>query len=239
MKEMFTTGETAKKCDVSVRTIQYYDKEGLLKPSELSEGGRRLYTEEDLTVLKCICLYKALGFSLTEIKTIINENSNKEFFQKVLTEQQKRLDEKINDLKESKEKLKVIFEQLKETGDIQVKSIDEVNNILIKKEKQKKTDVMTYIFLGCYVLIALGGFPLAASIGGISPIIFASVIFILLLALVYYHKENSAYTCSSCHNKFTIGFLKDLFSLNGGHNGKYLKCPSCGKRGWLKETFKD
>ena len=45
----YTTGEIAKLCGVSVRTVQYYDSRNILVPSELSEGGRRLYSEEDLT----------------------------------------------------------------------------------------------------------------------------------------------------------------------------------------------
>ncbi len=38
----YTTGELAKLCNVSVRTVQFYDTKNLLKPSEISEGGRRL-----------------------------------------------------------------------------------------------------------------------------------------------------------------------------------------------------
>ena len=38
----YTTGEVAKLCGVTVRTVQYYDTRGILAPSELSEGGRRL-----------------------------------------------------------------------------------------------------------------------------------------------------------------------------------------------------
>ena len=52
----YTTGEMAKLCGVTVRTVQYYDTRGILVPSELSEGGRRLYTEDDLRMMKMICL---------------------------------------------------------------------------------------------------------------------------------------------------------------------------------------
>lgn len=37
---LYTTGELAKKCNVSVRTIQYYDERGILVPTDLTEGGR-------------------------------------------------------------------------------------------------------------------------------------------------------------------------------------------------------
>lgn len=45
--EFMTVSEMAKKMGVTVRTLQYYDKVGLLSPSAESEGGRRLYTDKD------------------------------------------------------------------------------------------------------------------------------------------------------------------------------------------------
>ena len=51
----YTTGEIAKLCGVSVRTVQYYDSRGILIPGDFSEGGRRLYSESDLKKLKIIC----------------------------------------------------------------------------------------------------------------------------------------------------------------------------------------
>ena len=50
----YTTGEIAKLAGVTVRTVQYYDSRGILMPSDFSEGGRRLYTQEDLKKLKVI-----------------------------------------------------------------------------------------------------------------------------------------------------------------------------------------
>ena len=50
----YTTGELAKLCGVTVRTVQYYDTRGILSPSALSEGGRRLYTDDDVQRLRII-----------------------------------------------------------------------------------------------------------------------------------------------------------------------------------------
>ena len=63
-----TVGQMAKKMDVTVRTLQYYDKIGILKPSAESDGGRRLYTHKDMIRLSKISVMKYLGFSLAEIK---------------------------------------------------------------------------------------------------------------------------------------------------------------------------
>ena len=56
----YTTGELAKLCGVTVRTVQYYDTRGILVPSELSEGGRRLYTEGDLKRMRIIWFLREL-----------------------------------------------------------------------------------------------------------------------------------------------------------------------------------
>ena len=66
--KLLTVGQLAKEMDVTVRTLQYYDKEGLLKPSQKSEGGRRLYTDKDIVKLHKILSLKYLGFSLDKIK---------------------------------------------------------------------------------------------------------------------------------------------------------------------------
>ena len=63
----YTTGELAKLCGVTVRTVQYYDTRGILTPSALSEGGRRLYSDGDLRRMKVICFLRELGLPLDAI----------------------------------------------------------------------------------------------------------------------------------------------------------------------------
>lgn len=74
----YTTGEIAKVAKVTVRTIQYYDRQGWLHPSALSEGGWRLYEEKDLTLLKLICFLRSLGLSLKDIAAILKEEEHDE-----------------------------------------------------------------------------------------------------------------------------------------------------------------
>ena len=69
----YTTGEVAKLCNVSVRTVQYYDTRGILVPAELSEGGRRLYSDEDLQKMKIICFLRELGLPINSIGELLSE----------------------------------------------------------------------------------------------------------------------------------------------------------------------
>lgn len=70
-RRLYPSGKFARKASVSVRTLRYYDREGLLSPSEYSEAGYRLYSDDDLVSLQQILALKFLGFSLDEIKILI------------------------------------------------------------------------------------------------------------------------------------------------------------------------
>lgn len=63
--------EVAKLTGVTVRTLQYYDEIDLLKPSEVTEAGYRLYDENVLVKLQQILFFKELDFSLVQIKDIM------------------------------------------------------------------------------------------------------------------------------------------------------------------------
>lgn len=67
MARYYTTGEFARMAHVTIRTIRYYDKQGLLKPSFVNESGYRMYSDEDFLRLQKILSLKYLGFSLKEI----------------------------------------------------------------------------------------------------------------------------------------------------------------------------
>lgn len=93
-----TVGEAAKKMGVTVRTLQYYDKEGLLSPSAESEGGRRLYTDKDLIMLHQILALKSLGFSLDDIKQQLTSLDTPAEVASALAEQANDIRKKIEQL---------------------------------------------------------------------------------------------------------------------------------------------
>ena len=69
---MKTVNEVSKLTGVSIRTLQYYDKIGLLIPTEYTEAGYRLYDDTALEKLHQILLFKELEFPLKDIKEIVN-----------------------------------------------------------------------------------------------------------------------------------------------------------------------
>lgn len=69
---MMTVHEVSRLAGVSVRTLQYYDRIGLLRPQERSGAGYRLYGEQDLEKLGDILLFRELEFPLNEIREILD-----------------------------------------------------------------------------------------------------------------------------------------------------------------------
>ena len=82
---MMTVNEVSKLAGVSIRTLQYYDSIGLLKPAEYTESGYRLYDDAAMERLQQILLFRELEFPLKEIKEII---TRPDFDKKKALEQQ-------------------------------------------------------------------------------------------------------------------------------------------------------
>ncbi len=72
---MRTVNEVSKLTGVSVRTLHYYDKIGLLKPTSLTKSGYRLYDGAAINRLRSILFFRELKFSLKEIKEIIESEN--------------------------------------------------------------------------------------------------------------------------------------------------------------------
>lgn len=94
----YSSGDFARMAQVSVRTIRFYDKQNILKPSYVTEAGARFYTDSDFVKLQQILLLKYLGFSLEEIKGMTIDDADYYFLQNSLTMQKKLIADKIEQM---------------------------------------------------------------------------------------------------------------------------------------------
>lgn len=92
---MKTIHEVAQLSGITVRTLQYYDKINLLKPTNHTKSGYRLYSADDLYILQKILIYKNLGFSLDDIKKFL--------FDDLLDEKAKLLQQRVLLLKKKEQ----------------------------------------------------------------------------------------------------------------------------------------
>ena len=97
-KGMYSSGEFAEQAHVTLRTIRYYDKMNLLKPSMHTESGARLYSDQDFAKLQQILLFKYLGFSLEEIREMTLASADPHFLNESLKIQKRLLQERQEEL---------------------------------------------------------------------------------------------------------------------------------------------
>ncbi|MBB6672240.1 MerR family transcriptional regulator [Cohnella nanjingensis] len=89
----YRTGQFAEMSGVTARTLRYYDRIGLLKPSAISHSGQRHYTDDDLVKLQQIVTLKFIGFSLEQIISIMRMQDTN--VNALLTMQREWMEEKI------------------------------------------------------------------------------------------------------------------------------------------------
>lgn len=233
----YTTGELAKLCGVSVRTVQYYDTRGILVPSQLSEGGRRLYSEEDLKRMKVICFLRELDLPINSIKELLSEEHPEEVISLLLKEQEKSLRAEIGEKQKSLEKLEELKTELKKVTHFSVESIGDIAHIMENKKKLRQMRIVMlavgipmelieigtlilWIRTGVWQLFALGMCVVAAMGVWVS---------------VFYFKR-TAYICPKCHTIFRPAF-RQVFWARHTPTTRKLTCTACGHHGFCVETY--
>lgn len=93
-----SSGQFARLAGVSVRTIRYYDKQNILKPSYVNPSGARFYTDSDLARLQQILLLKYLGFSLDDIREMTIGDTDYHFLKNSLNMQKRLVQDRIEQM---------------------------------------------------------------------------------------------------------------------------------------------
>ena len=198
----YTTGELAKLCGVTVRTVQYYDTRGILIPSEFSEGGRRLYSEADLKRMKIICFLRELDLPIDAISQILKEEHPEKVISLLIEQQENALSDEISDKEVKLEKLRELKNGLKGKADFSLETIGDIAVIMEGKKKLKKMRLM--ILTGTPVT-ALQWFSIIFWI--VKGIWWPFVVWIVVAAVwgtlvSRYYFNHVKYICPECHEVF-------------------------------------
>lgn len=94
----YSSGEFARMAHVTLRTIRYYDKQNILKPSYVTDAGARFYSDEDFARLQQILLLKYLGFTLDDIREMTISDSDYHFMLNSLNVQLKLVRDRIEQM---------------------------------------------------------------------------------------------------------------------------------------------
>lgn len=234
----YTTGEIARLCGVTVRTVQYYDTREILVPSELTEGGRRLYTEEDVKRLKVICFLRELGVSINVISQLLKEEEPGSVIEVLLQQQSQVLREEIAQRQRQLKGLTELQQGIRTMDDFSIESIGDVAHLM---ENKKKLHRLYTKMLA--VAIPLELLEAAAIVLWIVKGVWWPFLVWMLVAFpwifwwvfkVYYKKV--AYICPQCHSTFRPG-KKEFFWASHTLKTRKLTCSCCGRKGFCVETW--
>ena len=234
----YTTGEIAKLTGVSVRTVQYYDARGILVPSELSEGGRRLYTEDDLKRMHIICFLRDAGLPINSIAALFAEKNPKGIISMLLAEQETLLREELSERREKLDLIEGIKRELRSIESFSVESIGDIAQVMKQKNQLNKMR-WTMILTG----IPVSALQLAAIILWITNgfwwlfVTWACVATVWGVIVSKYYFGHIAYICPECHEVFSPK-LKEAFFAYHTPRMRKLTCPKCTHRGLCLEIFK-
>ena len=233
----YTTGEVAKLCNVSVRTVQFYDDKKLLCPSELTEGGRRLYNDDDLKRMHIICFLRDAGFPINSISALFEEKNPGAIISVIIEQQEQALRADMSQLQKQQKLIDGIKRELKEVENFSVESIGDIANIMKNKNELKK---MRWQMI-------LAGIPVTA-LQWVSVILWVTKgmwwLFAVwgVVAVVYgvwvskYYFKHVAYICPECHEVFKPR-LKEAFWAHHTPKMRKLTCPKCGIKSMCVEVY--
>ena len=233
----YTTGEVAKLTGVSVRTVQYYDDRGILVPTALSEGGRRLYSEDDLKRMRIICFLREVGLPINSISALLSEKKPESIISILLDEQEQILRQELAERQRRLELTEGIKRELKEIRSFSVESIADIAHVMKQKNKLKKMRLM----------MVLTGIPVtalqwASIILWITNglwwlfVIWAAVATVWGVVISKYYFDHAAYICPECHEVFKPKFWESFWAYHTPRMRR-LTCPKCERRGLCVEVF--
>ncbi|CCX38663.1 transcriptional regulator MerR family [Clostridium sp. CAG:1013] len=233
---LYTTGEMAKLAGVSVRTVQFYDGKGLLPPSQLSEGGRRLYSQEDLGKLQRICLWKTMGLSLDSIKGILESQNADKVLGLLLEQQAAALEEDIQDRQRQLQAIRALEENLKSAEKIPVNSISDMEQLMKNKKKLRKIHGVMIAWGVLMDLLQIAGLVLWIVKGIWLPFVVCFAVSVVIgVLLTRYYYRNTEYLCPACGTRFKPSVKEFLFSKHTPKTRK-LTCSHCGTKDYCVEV---
>lgn len=233
----YTTGELAKLCGVTVRTVQFYDSKGLLIPSNLTEGGRRLYSEDDVRRMHSICFLKDLGFSLKDISSLMESNDAEKVLGMLVDNQEEALKRSIDADRKRLDRLAELRRSMGSFNSITTDSIGVIAGIVDNRKKLKSMRIRMVIVGAIMDIAWIPTLIYGVVTGTWWPFAIGLIVAIILgVWISRYYVRHTAYVCPEDHTIFQLPIRKLLLAKHTPSMRK-LTCPTCGFQGYCLEVY--
>lgn len=232
----YTTGELAKQFGISVRTLQYYDRQGLL-PATIGPNGRRQYSQTDAQQLQLILLLKGMGLKLAVIKEILTSKRGTEILDLMLDQQVVLLKQAQTATEEKLKTIRKVRASLVGAASLPIKTIQDMEQIM--KDRQRLRQLHVRLIGGGLLMdvIEVAGF--IASWKTENWWIFGTTMGIAVIVagwLVWHYFQSVCYVCPNCQTVFQPRCWTAFWA---GHSPKTRKltCPNCHQTGYCVEVI--
>lgn len=259
-ERLYTTGEVAEACGITVRTVQYYDERELLHPTERSDGGRRLYNEDALARMRTICTLKRLGLPLKAIRGVLASDSSDEVLRCLLAEQTKTLERRIDADRNTLDAVRQTLNELTEpsgTTEGEGEGKDQPcpgrpeENVMqaypdmehsmsrffaergTRLYQTQRKMLIEGIVLDIVEVVCI---YIGVTSGNWWPLAAALPLVVIITAeLVSMYHRDARYVCPHCHATFQPA-LRNFFFATHTPKTRKLICTNCGKKDWCAEV---
>ncbi|MDE5898918.1 MAG: MerR family transcriptional regulator, partial [Treponemataceae bacterium] len=239
----YTTGEVAERCGTTIRAVQFYDKKGIVHPDAFSEGGRRLYSEENLRQMQIVCLCRQLEMPLKEIKAMLSDGGTCwKRLSAALRERERCLKQEIAGKIALRNTIRLVRTRLSEHRTMEDEPFCGIQKVITEQQERRRRrtlyaqltaaglllDGVQALLLGLW-LFRGSWMPFAAGMPAVAAI---------LGSLTRFYYRSVQYDCSSCGRRFKPTMRRWFFAMHTP-TARKLTCTHCGFRGWHTEAASD
>lgn len=237
----YSTGELAQVCGVTVRTVQYYDEKGLIPPTEITKGGRRVYTEDDAAKLRKVVLLKSLGLKLADIRSFLGSDASATVLRDILKAQDAKLKAELDERTQARKRIAAMIASLDETGELPAETVPDMEDVMQKRQTWRNSELYpmykALIAVGIPIdLVEIGTIAWWIATGDWRPFAIALPFVIVACSLlVRAYRKRVAYLCPHCREVF-VPAATGWFFANHTPTTRKVTCTACGTKDWCAEV---
>ncbi|MDK9857878.1 MerR family transcriptional regulator [Staphylococcus equorum] len=236
---IYSTGELAALFSITTRTIQYYDKKGILKPSYVKDNNYRVYTEKEVKKLQIVITLRNMQFNLKDINKLINSDGDLKSIYLLLDQKIEGDEQRIKEDQQNLNNMKRVKSMISETSNSPIQKLLDIEDVMNKNENISKLYRKLFLVGGLGTLVQLIGISISFAIKSYLPFLISFVVAIICAMTMTNKYFNSVlYMCPNFHFKFKPKKLKWMLAAHTPKTRK-LKCPNCKEKYHCIETLKE